>query len=32
MWDVALARGEMHYEAERITPPVEAVIPVRGAL
>jgi hypothetical protein len=24
LWDQAMARGEMHYEAERVTPPVEA--------
>ncbi len=32
MWDVALARGEMHYEAERITPPVEALSKIAAHL
>jgi hypothetical protein len=32
MWDVALALGEMHYEAERITPPVEALSKIAAHL
>jgi hypothetical protein len=32
LWDQALARGEMHYEAERVTPPAEALAKIAAHL